>query len=47
MLCHHQQDQALEQSKNIDFDKPLAGIPIAIKEIFVSKEFAPQLLPNY
>ena len=30
-------DQALEQSKNIDFDKPLAGIPIAIKDNFCIK----------
>jgi len=30
-------DQALEQSKNINFDKPLAGIPIAIKDNFCIK----------
>lgn len=30
-------EQALEQSKNIDFDKPLAGIPIAIKDNFCIK----------
>ncbi len=31
------QDQAIKQSKNIDFDKPLAGIPIAIKDNFCIK----------
>ena len=30
-------DQALEQSKNIDITKPLAGIPIAIKDNFCIK----------
>jgi len=30
-------DQAIEQSKNIDFNKPLAGIPIAIKDNFCIK----------
>ncbi len=30
-------DQALEQSKNIDFNKPLAGIPIAVKDNFCIK----------
>lgn len=30
-------NQTLEQSKNIDFDKPLAGIPIAIKDNFCIK----------
>ena len=30
-------DQAIKHSKNIDFDKPLAGIPIAIKDNFCIK----------
>ncbi len=30
-------DQALDQSKKIDFNKPLAGIPIAIKDNFCIK----------
>ena len=42
---------ALAQSKNIDFDKPLAGIPIAVKDNFCIKDIkttaSSKLLSNY